>query len=89
MRLMKVKVLEKRRRKSGYLEGVLNDFIAMNIPYAQIKFDDDEYINAGSCSSSYRIAITRYEKEDILDCKTINGKSFLINKKLANKADIK
>ena len=60
---MKVKVLEKPRRKSGYLEGVLNDFIAMNVPYAQIKFDDDEYIGSGSCTSSYRTAIRRYGKD--------------------------
>lgn len=83
MRFKKVKVLEKPRRKSGYLEEVLNEFIAMNVPYAQIEFEDDEYVNSGSCSSSYRTAIKRYGKEDLVDCRSINCKAFLINKKLA------
>lgn len=88
MRFVKVKVLEKPRRKSGYLEGKLDEFIAMNIPYAQIKFDDDEYCSSHSCTGAYQTAIRRYEKEDILDCRTINGKTFLINKKLGGSLNV-
>lgn len=88
MRFVKVKVLEKPRKCSGYLEGKLDDFIAMNIPYAQIKFDDDEYCSAHSCTGSYQTAIRRYGKEDILLCRTINSKTFLINKKLGGSVDV-
>lgn len=89
MRFMKVKVLEKPRRNSGYLEGKLNDFIAMNTPYVQIIFEDGEYCNPGSCASSYNKAIKRYEKTDSLECKCINKKVFLINKKLVKETEMK
>ena len=84
---MKVKALEKPRRNSGYLEGKLNDFIAMNTPYVQIVFEDGEYVTAGSCAGSYNRAIKRYEKTDSLECKCINRKVFLINKKLTKKVE--
>lgn len=89
MRFLKVKVLEKPRRKSGFLEEKLNEFIAMNIPYVQIIFEDGEYCNGHSCTGVYATAIRRYDKTDILECKTINGKTFLINKKLAKKLEVR
>lgn len=88
MRFMKVKVLEKPRRKNGYLEGKLNEFIAINVPYAQIIFEDGEYCDVGSCTGAYATAIRRYDKTDILECKTINKKTFLINKKLVKKMEV-
>lgn len=86
MRMLQVKTLEKRRRKR-HLEEELDDFVAMNVAYAQIIFEDDEYISPGSCCGSYRKAIKMYEKKNV-DCKCINKKVFLINLKLSKKEDI-
>lgn len=89
MRFVKVKVLEKRRKKLNYLEGKLDEFIALGVPYARIEFEEDEYVNNGSCAGAYRVAIKRYNKEDVIFCKSINRKVYLINLKLTSKEDIK
>lgn len=81
IKFVAIEGLPRRKNKTnGYVDGMLQEFMSMNVKFAKVEFDAKDYKNPASCQSVYYKAIKAGAYPITVKC--INKEVYLIRRDL-------